>query len=70
MAVPTPSLQSKLNHFKRVTSGAKCKIVRHLWLIILNVNIRIVVQIFSLHWIMLNIQLFNVCEARRAFQRH
>ena len=51
MAVPTPSLQSRINYFKRVTSGAKSKIVRHLWLIILNVNIRIVIQIFSLHWI-------------------
>ena len=70
MAVPTPSLQGEMNHFKRVTSGAKCKIVRHRWLIILKVNIRIVMQIFSLHWIMQNIQLFNVCKAQSAFRRH
>ena len=27
-------------------------------------------QIFSLHWMMQNIRLFNVCEARRASRRH
>ena len=30
---------NKINHFKRAKSGAECKIVRHIWLIILNGNI-------------------------------
>ena len=32
--------------------------------------LRIEMQIFSLHWMMQNIRLFNVCEARRASRRH
>ena len=33
-------------------------------------QLRIEMQIFSLHWMMQNIRLFNVCEARRASRRH
>ena len=32
--------------------------------------LRIELQIFSLHWMMQNIRLFNVCEAQRATMRH
>ena len=32
--------------------------------------LRIEMQIFSLHRMMQNIRLFNVCEARRASRRH
>ena len=32
--------------------------------------LRIEMQIFSLHWMMQNIRLFNVCEARRFSLRH
>ena len=32
--------------------------------------LRIEMQIFSLNWMMQNIRLFNVCEARRASRRH
>ena len=34
------------------------------------IHLRIEMQIFSLHWMMQNIRLFNVCEARRASRRH
>ena len=34
------------------------------------VYLRIEMQIFSLHWMMQNIRLFDVCEARRASRRH
>ena len=34
------------------------------------IYLRIEMQIFSLHWMMQNIRLFNVCEARRASWRH
>ena len=34
------------------------------------VHLRIEMQSFSLHWMMQNIRLFNVCEARRASRRH
>ena len=33
-------------------------------------HLRIEMQIFSLHWMMQNIRLFNVSEARRASRRH
>ena len=33
-------------------------------------HLRVEMQIFSLHWMMQNIRLFNVCEARRASRRH
>ena len=33
-------------------------------------RLRIEMQIFSLHWMMQNIRLFNVCEARRASRRY
>ena len=33
-------------------------------------TLRIEMQIFSLHWMMQNIRLFNVCEAQRASWRH
>ena len=45
-----------------------CKVVRDILLIILNVNIRIKIQISSLHRMMKIIRLFN--EAGRASQRH
>ena len=32
--------------------------------------LRIEMQIFSLHWMVQNIRLFNVCEARRVSRRH
>ena len=36
----------------------------------MHLQLRIEMQIFGLHWMMQNIRLFNVCEARRASRRH
>ena len=38
----------------------------HKWIF----HLRIEMQNFNLHWMMQNIRLFNVCEARRASRRH
>ena len=38
--------------------------------VVQTLHLRIEIQIFSLHWMMQNIRLFNVCEARRASRRH
>ena len=46
---------------------------RHARVIVIGVSsdhLRIEMQIFSLHWIMQNIRLFDVCEARTASRGH
>ena len=53
-----------------VVSCVRCGTRLYRFLIFAVFLLRIEMQIFSLHWMMQNIRLFNVCEARRASRRH
>ena len=61
-------VSNKINRFKRVTGRAGWTIVRHIWLIIS--NLRIQMQIFSLHWMMQKQCKLKICISIMLLQKY